>query len=87
LKQLGAIDDFDEGSALAVGCGYPDGGGVLDADALAECVVSLDGGGEFALGIECEGELDVVVLCVVLSELAEDVEEVMEGWLAKTESR
>jgi len=47
---------------------------VLDADALAECVVSLDGGGEFALGIECEGELDVVVLCVVLSELAQDVE-------------
>ena len=35
LEELGAIDDFDKGCALAVGGGDPDGWGVLDADALA----------------------------------------------------
>jgi hypothetical protein len=47
---------------------------VLDAYALAECVVGFYFGGELALGVDGEGELDVVGFGEVLSELAEDVE-------------
>ena len=42
LVELAAVDDFDEGRAFAVGGDDPDGGGVLDADALAEGVVGFD---------------------------------------------
>jgi len=45
---------------------------VLDSDALAQGVVSFDGGGELALGIDGEGELNVAAFREVLSELAED---------------
>ena len=35
LEEFGAVDYFYEGSAFGLAGGYPDGGGVLDADALA----------------------------------------------------
>ena len=45
------------------------------ADALAECIVGLDLGGELALGIDGEGQGDVVALGAVSSvELAKTVE-------------
>src|ERR1035437_3062479 len=69
LEELAAVDDFDEGRALAVGGGDPDGGGVFDADALAESVVSLDLCGELALGVHGKGKGDAVSLRELLREL------------------
>ncbi len=58
LEEAGAVDYFDEGSALRVGGGDPDGGGVLDANALSEGVIGLDEAGKFALGIDGEWQGD-----------------------------
>jgi len=55
LEELAAVDDLDEGRAFGVGGDDPDGGGVLDADALAEGVVGLDELGQLALRVDGEG--------------------------------
>lgn len=74
LEEFGAVDDFDEGGAFGVGGGDPDGRGVFDADALAEGVVGFDEGGEVALGVDGEGQDDLVIVCELLRELAQDIE-------------
>ena len=62
LVELGAVDYFNEGRAFGVvGGDDPYGGGVLDADALAEGVVGFDFSEELALGVERKGQGDVVV--------------------------
>jgi len=71
LVELAAIDDLDEGRAFGAGGDHPDGGGVLDADALAEGVVRLDRRSELALGIDGEGQGDTVALSELLRELAQ----------------
>ena len=55
LEELAAIDDFDEGRAFAKGGDHPDGGRVLDADALAKGVVGLDQAGQCALRVDGKG--------------------------------
>ena len=87
LVELAAVDDLDEGRALAVGGDDPDGGRVLDADALAEGVVGLHLGGQLALRIDGEGQGDAVALRELLGELGELAGVSMEGWLAKISSR
>src|ERR1700692_2721952 len=59
--ELVAVDDFNERRALAVVGDDPDGGGVLNANALAQGVVGLDGGGELALGVDGEGHCDAMI--------------------------
>src|SRR5271157_3910470 len=72
LEELAAVDDLDEGRALGVGGDYPDGGGVLDADALAESVVGLDQFGQLALRVDGKGQGEVVAGGKLLSELEQD---------------
>jgi len=74
LVELGAVDYFDKRSALAVGGDYPDGGGVLDADALAEGVVGFDFGGKLALRIDGEGNGNALAFGEFVGEVVEDVE-------------
>ena len=62
LVELAAVDDFDEGRGVGAVGDDPDGGGVLDADALAESVVGFDFSVQLALGIDGEGQGDVVLL-------------------------
>jgi hypothetical protein len=59
---------------LAAGGDHPDGGGVLDADALAEGVVGFYLGGEPALGIDGEGHGDAFALGELVGEVVEDFE-------------
>ena len=74
LEEFVVVLDFDEGQTFGAGGGDPDGGGVLDSDALAEGEVGFDGGGEGALRVEGEGELDVVAGGEFLGELLQNVE-------------
>ena len=60
LEELAAVDDLDEGRGVSGVGDDPDGGGVLDADALAEGVVGFDFLGEAAHGIDGEGQSDAV---------------------------
>ena len=62
LEELAAVNDLDEGRSLAVGGDHPDGRRVLNADALAQCVVGLDQAGELALGIDGEGQCEPAAL-------------------------
>lgn len=55
LKEFAAVHNLDKRSTLAVGCRHPDGWGVLDADALAQCVVGLHESSKLALGIDGKG--------------------------------
>src|SRR6266702_977108 len=73
LEELAAIDYFNKGRPLGVGGGDPAGGGVFDADALAEGVVGLDLGGQLALRVEGERQGDSVALGELFSELGQDI--------------
>ena len=69
---------------MAAGGDDPDGGRVLDADALAEGVVGFDLSGELALRIDGEGQGDAVLPGRISRSLRERRRGVsMEGWLAK----
>jgi hypothetical protein len=52
LKELGAVDDLDEGLALGLVADHINRWGVIDADALPGIFVLVDGCGQFALGVE-----------------------------------
>jgi len=66
--ELGAIEDFHKRRAFGLVGNDPDGGSVLDADALAECVVGLYQGGQFLLGINHKGQCEFVVSGELLRE-------------------
>jgi hypothetical protein len=72
LVELGAVDDFHEGRAFGVGGDHPDGGGVLDADALAEGVVGFDFGGQLALRVDGEGQGDALALANLVVKSQQD---------------
>ena len=71
LVEAAAVDDFDEGRRVGGGGDDPDGGGVLDADALAEGVVGFDFCSQLAHGIDGEGQGDAVLRGKLLRELLE----------------
>ena len=73
--------DLDERSAFAACGDDEDGGGVVDAGALADVVVGLDVGGELALGVEGKRQGDAVGLGKLVSELPQQVRVVVEGGL------
>ena len=60
LEEPAAVDDFDEGRGVGGAGDDPDGGGVLDADALAEGVVGFDFLGEPTHGIDGERQGDAM---------------------------
>ena len=74
LEELGAVDDFDKGRGMVAIGDHPDGGRVLDADALAEGVVGLDLGSQLALRVDGERQRDAALLREFLSELAQSVQ-------------
>src|SRR6185436_15859424 len=51
LKELGAVENFNEWGALGVGGNDPYGGGVVVADSMTVRVISIDCGGKLALRI------------------------------------
>jgi len=60
LEELGAIYDLYEGSAGAFVADYVEGRGVVEADGVAYGTVGFDLGGQFALRIDDEGDIDFV---------------------------
>ena len=74
MVELAAVYYFYEWRALGLAGGYPDGGGVFDAHALAECVVGFDFRSQFALWVEGHGELDFVRGGEAFRELAQQFE-------------
>ena len=71
LEEAAAVDDLDEGRGVGGVGDDPDGGGVLDADALAKIAVGLDCLCEMAHGIDGEGQGDAVLGGELLRELLE----------------
>src|ERR1039458_6984393 len=63
LEQLGAIDNFNKRSALAVRGDHPDGGSVFDADALTQRVIGLHFARKLALGVDRSEERRVGKEC------------------------
>jgi len=59
-KELAAVDNLDERRPLGVGGDHPDGGSVLDADALAEGVVGLTSAASLPCGSTAKGSAIVV---------------------------
>ena len=74
LEEFAAVQDLYEGSAFGLAGSYPDGGGVLDADFLAEGVVGFDLGGQFAVGVQGEGKGEFVAGGEFFSEVAQVLE-------------
>ena len=71
LEEAAAVYYLDEGRGVSGVGDDPDGGGVLDADALAEGPVGFDFVSQFAGGIDHEGQGDAVRGGEVLGELLE----------------
>ena len=55
LEELAAVDDFNEGRGVGAVGHDPDGGRVLNTDALAERVVGFDLGGSLPMGSMAKG--------------------------------
>jgi len=71
LEEAAAVDDFNERRSVGGAGDDPDGGGMLNADALAEGVVGFDFLRETAHGIDGEGQGDTVSGGEALGELLE----------------
>ena len=71
LEKAAAVEDFNEGRGVGGVGDDPDGGSVLDADALSEGVVVFDLLGEAAHRIDGEGQGDAVGGGEALRELLE----------------
>ena len=69
LEEAAAVDDFNVGRSAGCAGDDPDGGGVLDADAVAESLVVFDQLREAAHGIDGEGQGDAVAGGEALREL------------------
>src|SRR5580704_8857478 len=69
LEETAAIDDFNVGRCAGRAGDDPDGGGVLNADAVAESLVVFDELREAAHGIDGEGQGDTVAGGEALREL------------------
>ena len=60
-EELAAVDNFHEGLALSPVADHVNGGRVLEFDALAEVAVGAHLIGEFALGIDYESQIHLVL--------------------------
>lgn len=61
LKQLATVDDFDEWFPHFIAGHHVDGRSVVEAEAVAEIAIRLHFGSEFALRIDREGKVNLVV--------------------------